>query len=88
MTKINSSLNELQDIRGFYSGRMKSQELRNIIQKLKRVLDCSRRITKLNIKLKNIKSTVKIVSKIPNVKKMNLIELKTINWGELNKLGE
>ena len=32
-----------------------------------------------------MRQTHKIISKIPNVKKMNLIELKTINWQQLDK---
>lgn len=47
--------------------------------KLRQALDYSRRITLLNIRMKNLRSTLKILEKIPNIKKMNLIELKTIN---------
>jgi len=79
LTSINSSLVQLPNQKDFYSGRIRSQELRNIIGKLKQVLDYSRTITRLNIRMKNIKSTIKILEKIPNIKKMNLIELKTIN---------
>ena len=38
-----------------------------------------RSISRLNIKLNNIKTLMKIMQKIPNIKKMNLIEIKTIN---------
>jgi hypothetical protein len=37
------------------------------------------KITRHNIKLKNIKDTLKILEKIPNIKKMTLFELKNIN---------
>lgn len=44
------------------------------------VMDCGKKITRLNILAKNLKDTLKILEKIPNIKKMNLIELKSINY--------
>lgn len=47
-----------------------------------------RSISRLNIKLNNIKTLIKIMQKIPNIKKMNLIELKTINLNRLSEINE
>lgn len=47
-----------------------------------------RSISTLNIKLNNIKTLMKIMQKIPNIKKMNLIELKTINLNRLSEINE
>ena len=79
LSSINASLGQMPTQKDFYSGRIRSQELRNILGKLRQVLEYSRTITRLNIRMKNIKSTLKILERIPNIKKMNLIELKTIN---------
>lgn len=55
--------------------------------KLKRLEEANRkskRITQLNIRLKNIKSTLKILTGLPNIHKMSLIELKSINTSAFN----
>ena len=86
--QINLSLRELQDIKGCYSARMKGQEVRGIIARMKRALSCGQRISRLHIRLKNVKSVAKIAGKLPNVCKMSLVELKTIDWGRLQTMGQ
>lgn len=48
-------------MREFYSGRMKGQELRGIMNKLKMMLDYGKKITRLNIIVNNLKNTIKIL---------------------------
>jgi hypothetical protein len=48
------------DERDFYSTRKKSIELRECIEKLTRVLNKGKTITKLNIHIKNLKATLKL----------------------------
>lgn len=45
-------------------------------------------ITKLNIRIKNIKNTIKLLDKVPNIKKMNLMELKSIDLQKLSKTND
>lgn len=71
------------DERDFYSTRKKSIELRECIEKLTRVLDKGKAITRLNIHIKNLKATLKLAEKVPNIQKMNLVQLKAIDLEKL-----
>jgi hypothetical protein len=55
---------------------------------MNKILCRSRAITKLNIHIKNIKNTLKLLEKVPNIKKMNLMELKAIDLLKLEKTNE
>lgn len=43
------------------------------------MLGRSKSITRLNITIKNLKTTLKLLEKVPNIKKMGLVELKAID---------
>lgn len=72
-------MGQLQELKQFYCGRKKAQEARGAMERLKLGLDRARKITRLNIHANNIKSTIKLLEKIPSIKKMTLRELKAID---------
>jgi hypothetical protein len=59
--------------REVYSCRMKALALRRTLLSLNNVFIRSKAIVRQNIKIKNLKAVLKIIEKIPNVKKMNLV---------------
>lgn len=48
----------------------------------------SKAITRLNITIKNLRNTLKLVEKVPNIKKMGLVELKAIDLGKLERTNQ
>lgn len=59
--------------------RRKAEELRSRLALLSKAIEKTQMIARTNIRLKNIKTTLRLLNKIPNVTKMKLAELKQIN---------
>lgn len=53
-----------------------------------RLLSKSKAIARLNITIKNLRNTLKLVEKVPNIKKMGLVELKAIDLARLERTNQ
>ena len=69
--------------RELFLPRKKVMELRARYETMKQYLKRIKRITQLNIKLRNKREVIKILERIPNIKKMKLGELKAIKLDQL-----
>jgi hypothetical protein len=88
LLNINRSLEQFEEGREFYATRRKVGETRFLLEKMSKMLGRSKSITRLNITIKNLKDTLKLLEKVPNIKKMGLVELKAIDLQRLNKTNE
>lgn len=61
LTTLGKSLNLSEGDKGIFQTRRKAGELRTIIERLKRMQEKSKAIAKLNIQIKNLKSTLKLL---------------------------
>lgn len=50
------------------------------------MLNKGKAITRLNIHIKNLKATLKLIEKVPNIRKMNLVQLKAIDLQKLEAI--
>jgi hypothetical protein len=76
--KLEYVIGELDNIQNFEKLMGKSGLGRERIRKLQEATEKSKRIAQLHIKKENIKMVQKSLLEIPNIKKMNLIQLKAI----------
>ena len=82
---ISQSVSQFEEGRQFYATRKKVGEARFMLQKMSRLLNRSKTITRLNITIKNLRHTLKLLEKVPNIKKMGLVQLKGIDLQRLQR---
>jgi hypothetical protein len=69
---IETALVNLEDAKNIEKTKNKSANLKLKINALQKTVEKTSKITKINIKLNNIKSLLKIAEGIPNIKKMTV----------------
>jgi hypothetical protein len=88
MESMGRSLESFEEGREFFSTRRKVGEARFMLEKMSRLLSRSKTITQHNITIKNLRNTLKLLEKVPNIKKMGLLELKAIDLQRLDRTNE